>query len=86
MKVLNYISGSTVVVELNGDAYIDARQDVRYPDCEYIEFVRGGQVRFFHKVEKSKAPELIMYLVRKFKGLTSNEKHFANHWLKEVTL
>lgn len=48
ITVMTHIAGSKCVVLLgSSEHYIDARQDVRYPNLSFIEVVRSGFVRHY---------------------------------------
>lgn len=65
ITVLPHIAGSKCVVMLgSSEHYIDARQDVRYPDCNYIEVVRSGQVRHRETCHDDAAPARIIELIK----------------------
>lgn len=68
MRVRTDIGGSWVVIDLNNFGhYVDARKDVRHPDCSFIERVAGGRVIERYREHNSQAAETIMKMIRRLK-------------------
>lgn len=65
-QVLQHIAGSTVVVYLAPDHYIDARRDVRI-NHDVIEVVRSGQVYHRETPRRGEEPDRIVQMMRNFK-------------------
>lgn len=67
MKVATGFAGSTVIVWINDDFYIDAGPIRVGSDSQLIEVVRGGQVIARQHVWEKAAPAVIVTVMRNIK-------------------